>query len=271
MKRLYLLLFSLNLIHVAAAQDIPAGARSAAMAHSSLTFTDIWSTFSNQAGLAFTEAFSAGVFYENRFLMPETGHGGLAVATPVGFGTAAAGFSSFGYSQYSENRYSLAYAMKLSEKFAASVQMNYQTLHISREEYKQRQALTASVGLLAILSEKVTAAAHIENPTRSRISDYNDERLPTILRLGVGYQISEDLLLAAETEKDLEQPAVFRAGLEYKPVDILYLRVGGSSAPALFSFGFGLDFKSYRLDLASTYHQVLGYSPQISFSYAPQK
>ncbi|MFT5595906.1 MAG: hypothetical protein ACI8QH_000694 [Flammeovirgaceae bacterium] len=246
------------------------------MANTALTFTDIWSSFHNQAGLGYVESFTAGVFYESRFLVDGMAFAGFAAATALGKGAIGLNYSNFGYGVYNEGKLGLAYGMKLAERFSIGVQLNYHTTRIAADDYGNAGALTAEVGVRMEVSERVTIAAHLFNPTRTTLIDNGesaipDEKIPTLIRLGVGYQISDEVLLAGEVEKDIDQNALFRGGIEYQPVDILYLRLGASSEPSLFSFGLGLRFESFQFDLASSYSSVLGYSPQVSLTYNPGK
>ena len=60
----------------------------------------------------------------------------------------------------------------------------------------------------------------------------------------------------------------FRSGVEYKLGRIAYARIGVSTNPARYTFGFGLEMKKLTVDLSSSIHQQLGYSPQVSLQYA---
>ncbi len=270
MRSLTLLLTLLPALCLAQMND-PAGARPAGMGNAGLCIQDIWSIYHNQAGIAHIESPSAGAFYENRFLIRELAYAGFAAATPLGFGTVGLSYSGFGYSVYRESKVGLAYGMKLSNRLSAGVQLNYQHIRINAENYGARGAVTAEVGFQMKISERVTAGAHLFNPTRTKLQDFNDERLPTALRLGLGYQVSNDVLVAAEVEKDIDFKPLFRGGIEYQPVDILYLRIGASTEPNLFTFGLGLKFERFQFDMAATYHSLLGYSPQASLTYLPAK
>lgn len=274
MRRLLFLSLLLSFNSVSGQNTDPGGARAAGMANTAINFTDIWSVYHNQAGLAHLEGLSAGAFYENRFLIREMAYAGAAVAMPISKsdnkGTVAVSFSTFGYTLYREGKYSLAYALKLNQNFSFGVQLNYHNLSINSEDYGSRSNVTAELGAQVSISEKVKAAAHLFNPTRTRLNDYNDERIPTIIRAGLSYEISENLILAGEVEKDIDLSPQFRAGIEYQPVEILYLRVGASSEPAVFNFGLGLKFEQFRFDLATAYHAVLGYSPQVSLTFLPR-
>lgn len=242
------------------------GGRSAGLANASLTLTDLWSVHHNQAGLAYLEKISAGIFYENRYLLSELSVKGGVAAIPTKSGVFGVSISSFGYSAYSENKYGVAYARKLSDKFSVGIQLNYLSTQLS-EPYGNKSVLAGEIGFRAQLTNELSAAAHIFNPTRAKLADYNDERTPTILRFGLGYAFSEKVTVVAEAEKDIDYAPAIKAGIEYYVIEQLYLRAGVGSKPFTSAFGFGLKLKQFQLDFASTFHQTLGYTPQVSLSY----
>ena len=49
------------------------------------------------------------------------------------------------------------------------------------------------------------------------------------------------------------------------------LRVGMNSNPSRISFGVGFLVNQLQLNIASTYHDVLGFSPALGFRYTPRK
>ena len=71
-----------------------------------------------------------------------------------------------------------------------------------------------------------------------------------------------------EVEKDLLNKPLFRAGTEYNFAKPMYARIGLSVNPMAFSFGFGLEFGKLTIDIASGYHQALGFSPAGSIIYS---
>ncbi len=148
--------------------------------------------------------------------------------------------------------------------------MNYLTTRIG-ENYGNTSALAVEAGLQAQLSKELSIGAHIYNPNRAKVAAFNDERIPTIMRIGLNYTFSEKVFVVAETQKDIDYPANFKAGVEYRVVEVLYLRAGVSTGPVLNTFGFGLNLKQFRLDIASSYHSVLGYSPHVSLTYNVSK
>ncbi len=250
---------------VSAQENTPLGSRSTGIGNASVSLSDLWSVQNNQAGLGFVKEINAGVYYQNQFMMKELSTKAFAFAMPTKHGTFGICTSSFGYSLFSQNKYGLAFGKSFGEKISAGVMMDYLQTNIA--EYGKRGSLVAEAGIQAKLMKDLTIGMHLFNLTRTKIADYNDERLPTIMRLGADYKFSEKVFIALETEKDIDKKAIFKAGLEYKPVKELYLRAGISTNPSLSCFGIGINLKQFRLDLSSTYHSTFGFSPQVGLLY----
>ncbi|MDA8714517.1 hypothetical protein N9M27_01440 [Flavobacteriales bacterium] len=264
----YLLLYLLipSTLALAGNDNWHLGARSAGMAHASITLSDVWSTHHNQGGLGWLKSPNAGVYFENRFGLKELSHLGAAIAIPVGNGCFGINYSSFGWSLYKESKVGFAYAMKFNEKIAGGIQANYHSLRLGGN-YGSTMAFSIESGIQAKVTDNLTIGVHVYNPTKTKLNDYNDERIPSIMRFGMSYQFSDKVLVTSEVEKDLEHKAVFRSGLEYIPGKMLYLRGGIATNPGIIAFGFGLNFDSFKADISSTYHQILGFSPQLSLTY----
>lgn len=272
MKKIYIILLSILIVSSSQAwnENNPIGARSSGMGNASVSFGDVWSAHHNQAGLGFVRDISAGAYYENRFLLKEISIKGGVVALPVKAGTFGLTISNFGYALYHENKYSLSFAKAFGDKLSAGIAIDYLTTKIA-EGYGSKGVFAAEFGIQAKPLKGLTIGAHVFNPTRSKIADYNDERLPTIFRLGGDYNFSEKVTVAVETEKDMSQKAIFKAGIEYKPVKEFYLRAGIGTNPTLTSFGFGINLKNFKIDVSGNYHQTLGISPQLGLTYIFKK
>ncbi len=247
-----------------------AGARAAAMAGTSLSNEDVWSGFHNQAGLAHIESFSAGVFAENRFAMKELGDKGLTLALPFRNSAFGLNYRSFGYSAFSNSKAGLAYAMKLAEKFSLGIQLNYHSLRIG-ENYGTANTISIECGFLYKMTDKLSIAAHIYNPTRAKLADFNDERIPSLMRFGLGYKFSEKVRMNAEVRKSSDAKASLRAAIEYWVIEPLAIRAGFGTDPARYTFGFGYRLKDFQLDVAAGYHLMLGFTPQLSLTYSMSK
>jgi hypothetical protein len=244
-----------------------AGGRSSAMAGAYTALSDGWSAFHNQAGLNAVKTLDAGVYYENRFGLTTLSDKGLFVAARFGKGVIAGSFHSFGYSQYASSKGGISYAMGLGEKLDVGVQLNYYTILLG-ENYGRARALSAEGGFIYRLNNKLTLAGHISNPNRAKLSDYLDERIPGVVRMGATYMLSKQVLLTGEVYKNTQTDASIRAGLEYRISEFIALRGGWASVPRQFTFGFGWKLNEWMMDMAAAYHPVLGFNPHLSFNYS---
>ena len=264
--RLLFCLFLLPILSFGGQDNGHYGGRSAGMGHSSLTLSDVWSTHHNQAGLGWLTSPTAGVFFQNKYLLKELNYMGFAYAHPIKAGTFGLSFTNFGSSLYGESKVGLGYGMKFSDKITGGVQLNYHNTRIANN-YGSHSGITAELGMQAYLTDKFMLAVHLFNPTRSKLNEYNDERIPTVIRLGLNYQFSDKVLATMETEKDLLNNPVFRAGIEYKTNDMFHLRAGVGTNPTIASFGFGINLENIQIDVAASYHQTLGFAPELSMNY----
>jgi hypothetical protein len=268
MKKLLLFTFLVS-TNLSYAGDNPSlGARTQGMAGSGVALIDLWSAQNNQAGLAFLKTFQAGAFYESRFLINNLGMKAVAAAMPIKAGVFGLSVSSLGLSNlYSENKAGFAFAKAFGTKFSAAVQINYLYTRIG-ENYGNASTACGEIGIMAEPVRNLKIGFHIYNPTRSKIGGASNERIPTIIRLGGLYSFSDRVFITLEAEKDIDFKPIIRGGLEYRPVENFYLRAGAGSNPGLMAFGCGFVLaKKVRLDLASSFHQTLGFSPAIGLQY----
>ncbi|MBL7937596.1 MAG: hypothetical protein JNM51_17465 [Bacteroidia bacterium] len=266
MKTLLSLLFiAVNLY--ASNGEGPIGARSSSLGHASSCLYDLWSARNNQGSLGFVRQNEVGAFYENRFFVKELTHSGFAIVSPIKKGTFGFVYSSLGYKLYRESQATLSYGMKLNESISAGIAVDYLNTKIA-DIYGQAHAVTGSIGLTAKLLPQVVVSTHIYNPFRAKITNYNNEKIPTIFKLGAQYIFSSKVFIIAEAEKTSAQKINIKSGIEYKPSSLIYIRAGGSSYPSQAAFGIGVNYNGLKIDLSSSYHSILGLSPQIGLSYA---
>lgn len=273
MRALLLLLCSLFGARALAGGDpLTVGARYAGMGGTGLTLIDLWSLRANPAGLAGIDKPMAGLFYQRHFLSEDLAHQGLAVALPAGQGTFGIGVDRFGYDLYNETRASLGYAMRFGDGLRAAVQVNYLGVGLGAN-YGSTSTWAAELGMQARLSDEIWIAAHLYNPTQAKLDARTesevtlDERVPTMLRAGLGWLVSSKLTITGDAEKDLDRPERFRFGLEYAPSKALYLRTGISTAPVSGHFGAGFRTERLDIDLAVAVRAQLGPTPMINLNY----
>lgn len=246
--------------------NYPLGARSAGMSNATVMMPHLWSVFHNQAGLAWLDQFSFGFHHENKFVVPQYALQAVAIVIPTAPGTMGITYSYFGYSKYHENKIGVAFGRMLGKNISAGIQLNYLNVFIA-DQYGNQGNLTVEAGIMAQPVKNLFLGVHVFNPTRAKVSLDTEEDIPTIFRFGMGYRFANTIFLAAETEKDLNNPAVFKTGIEFELADNLTLRTGFSTKPALYTFGLGYSYKRIKADLAFTRHQQLGFTPHFSILY----
>jgi len=262
-----LLLFVLIKTGIASGEWIAHGGRAAGMGLSSVAVVDFWSVNNNQAGMAFYDKTAAGIYFENRFLIKELGTQTGAFTLKTKYGVLGTTVSHSGDANYSTTKAGLAYALKFGNHFSAGVQLDYIGTTLG-EDYGKRNNITFDVGIMVKITDELTFGAHTFNPMHVQLSEYNNESIPTTLNAGFGYTFSDKLLLTAEACKNSEFPMELRTGAEVKLGNVAYARIGLSTNPARYTFGFGIEMKKFTLDLSSSVHTQLGYSPQISMQLA---
>ncbi len=270
MQKILLCCFLLVTLNAFAQNGLPptAGARSAALGGSGLNFTDINSLFSNQAGLANLEGLSFTLVGENRFLLSEIKSLSAGAAIPSKLGTFGLSLNYYGFELYNEQRIGIAYARKLMNRLSIGAQFIY--LNTNIPDYGNQANFTFELGLQAKLSKSLSLGVYTFNPGRVKLIE--EERLPTLLSLGLQYQPSEKLFLLAEVEKNLDYTVRTRFGAEYQLIEQLWLRLGVATQPVEYTFGLGYSLKnSFRIDVSARYHQVLGFSPGIGITYTKAK
>lgn len=257
--------FTMGSVH---AQDVftNGGARYRGLNGGGITLGDHWSTMQNQAGMVDVENFSAGLFAFNRFGLSELNTIGACAVLPRENQAFGISMESYGFESYRKSNVGFSYAMSLSESFDVGVQIAYHQVQLGGV-YGSTSTLTPTIGMRYTLRDDLVIAAHAYNFTRSKLADFNDERVPTLLRTGVQWELSEQFSGMLEVQKSIDDPVGIIGAIEYKPLDILYFRAGAGTSPDRFSFGLGLAFDQFAIDMASAYHQQLGLIPHLSLTY----
>jgi hypothetical protein len=268
--KIYLFLILLLPFTMYSQGGIPTGARSGGLLNASTTFCDNWAYFNNPGALGKLEKLSAGVSYENRYLISDLQRQSLALALPTKYGVFSVGAFHQGSSEYRNFRSGLGYALKLADNFSAGIQFNYQGIRLPNY-YGKSNTITAEFGALLNVTEKWNFGFSIFNLGQNKLSDFKNDRYNTTMRLGIGYKPAKAVNVIAEVWKDIDGPVSFKGALEYEPFKQFHLRLGVGNQPSALAFGIGYKWNEYSLDLATAYHQVLGWSPQISFTYEKGK
>jgi hypothetical protein len=242
---------------------IQAGAGEAGMGYACVMKEGFWSSFHNQALLAFNNSFDLGVSYENRFGIKELGTRIAALRIPAGKASVGAAYSHFGYPDFKRDVAVLACGLRLSEKIAAGVQIDYFSERISGE-YNNSQIITFETGLIVSPSDNIKIGLHLFNPVPNSLRKNNQ---PFSLSAGAGIDLSRILFAGIEAEMSTGSNLILRTGFEYEAVKNLRLRAGFSTKNNSFCFGTGFQFGMVKLDLGFATHEMVGITSTASLIF----
>lgn len=272
MKRLYLLLIILSIVGSAVAHDVisPMGGRATAMGGCSVASKGLWGIQNNPAGMAGLEHISLGLYYENRWMLPETAFKCGAFALPVNkFGTIGLSFNQFGGSKYSENKFGLAYAKDFGQYLQIGLQLDYLFIKTT-DDYSKLNAVTFELGIQSQVTDKLTLGTYIFNPIDITLKQtINHDKLPIVFRFGASYLFTKGFTGQCELERNTAREGItLRGGLEYEAVKNLYLRAGLQANPGILSFGLGYEISIVQINVAAQLHQQLGNTIQVGMIFS---
>jgi hypothetical protein len=243
------------------------GARSLALSHASVSISDLWAAFHNQAGLAGLSGVAAGAFIESRFGIDELSLAAVTFTVQSGKGNFAISFYRFGKGAFHEDKIGVAYAKKLSEKWKAGIQLDYFCVLFPENERATGFA-TFESGLLYLPTEQLHLGVHIFNPVAGGYSWRGGmEKMPIVLRTGCLWNLDKTLLLALEAETDNLHPLLIKTGIEFMPMENFLLRIGFSGNPAKYSAGIGYKSGILSTDIGFSHHGNLGMTPSVSIHF----
>jgi hypothetical protein len=246
------------------------GARSMAMGNTSSCLKDEWSLFNNVGGLWNVNEASAAFTYLSYPDFDAFDRMATVVSIPVGFGVSSFGVYRFGSDVYNEHVLSAGYGNKIGIA-GLGIKINY--IQYQAEGFGTSQIVTVSFGGIAELTKTLHIGAYINNINQPALSEVTKERVPTYLALGLGFQISEKVLVITEVEKDLEHEPVIRGGIEYKVTKKFSARTGMNLNPEAAFGGFGFHHKRFVFNYAFQYHRELtsGHQASVTWKFTKAK
>lgn len=243
----------------------PLTVRYAGLGAYSKNFVDIFSATSNTASLAQVKSGGFGVYGERRFLLEELNQYTAIAAIKSGFGTFAVQGDYFGFSDYNENQLGIAYARKVASSVDVGVKFNYHTVKVAG--YGNASAINFEAGSIFHLTDKLHTGIHVYNPLSSKLGKTSEEKLASMYRMGLGYEVSNNVFVSTEIVKQEDMPLSVNAGLHYNVQDNIFIRAGISTNNNNSFAGVGVRFGVIRVDLNAAYHPQLGFTPGLLLLY----
>ncbi len=236
------------------------GARNEALARATVALCDSWAMFYNPSGLVFrqTEVLAS---YQSKYTSLGINEGSFGFAFPIKNTALGIGASYFGDNLLNKSKIIGAIAHKIG-KTTLGVKTTYDQLKVN--EIGSKGILYFDLGGQIIISEQVTLGMIINNLNQAKFDTLSLSSPHTFLHVGVNYHPHEKLTLLIQLEKDISNPAVIRLALEYMVSKNVVIRTGILPSPVSAFTGIGFNWQKFKLDIAGSYQQSLGWSGGVS-------
>lgn len=242
------------------------GARAMGTGQIGLLFSDVWSAHNNVGALGWVRQSGLAVGYDNRYNLQALNQ--IAFSSALHhekYGNLGIAASRFGADLFNQTRLSLGWGKSFG---IAALGIQAQWYQISATDFPSRNFLIVQFGGMAKLTPKIHFAGSIYNLNQAKGSEYQDEKIPTIVRAGFAFLPNDKVRVMTEVQKDLDQNAVIKAGLEYEITDKFWLRTGFVSQTNQVCGGFGWEWRQLGIDYAVNRHPNLGWTHSMALRYA---
>lgn len=273
MKHLFLIILILSAVNLKAQfENTDAGARPTALGGAFTSLSDnSFAIFYNPSGLGQMKYREFAAFYNPApYGLTDLSTASISYAEPTDFGTIGAAFKTYGFELYRENNFILSYGNNYKDKIYYGANINVYNLHI--QNYNNATAFGLDLGAMAYIAKFLQWGFFGKNITGAKIGE-SKEKIAQVYRTGFMYQPENYLRIIAEAEKDVKYPISIRGGIEYNVIDVLDLRFGAGSEPAVFSAGIGINYNMFSFDYAFTKSSDLGFTHlgTVSFNFGGLK
>ena len=243
------------------------GGRSSGLAGTGSVIKDISATSNNIGALAFVEETNVAFSTEFHPKLPGSSKVSSCFSLPTKLGVTGISLFRFGDNVYNELVIGIGHSHKIGIS-SLGIRANYIQYH--SETLSNKYAFRLDFGCLTDITPKLFVGAYILNITKSKLSS---EALPTKFVVGLGIKPTTHLFIISEIEKTLTYPTTFKAGVEYKVYNKLFLRTGINMSPNAGYGGIGMVIKKFNIDYAMKFTSVLGtsYSASLSYSFTRNK
>ncbi|MFH1379421.1 MAG: PorV/PorQ family protein [bacterium] len=263
---------------------LPVGARPSAMGDSFVGIADdIQALGYNPAGLGLLEKHELLLMHSVWLVDTTYEYGAYAHKLPLGtLGFSATyvdagdliGRNSMGHPTGNFTASDLSLKIGYGYRFLEQMHVGFAgTCIMQKIDDASRSGAAVDLGFLwEIIPEKFNLGSCIQNAgPRLQAFDTEDETLPTVYQIGIGYYLFDNaLIIGSELKKIIHGKPSFNSGFEYKIKDIIFLRSGAvfgsdrdESLP--FSFGLGLQIRNYQFDYCFEPFSDLDVTHKIAF------
>ncbi|SFT38341.1 hypothetical protein SAMN05216474_0246 [Lishizhenia tianjinensis] len=265
----YLTLFGCCAVIYVSSQINPShGADVQALAGISVVYDSPFSSIQNPSLASLQKQASFAFSYNNKFMLKELQAQSLVLHFPLKSSNHAQSFlfslQHYGYSLYSDLRWSSAYSMELSQQLSLGIKLNYLYLNIGQGNFKKHR-LSGDVGLLYNLNAQTRLGMSINHLNQPRIDAFLDAGYSSVILMGVQHKLSEGVQVLAQLDKSTQKAYGLSTGLLYQPHEKFQCMAGIRFPTWEYAFGFAYQASWLKLIFSFRYSQQLSWSPATSF------
>lgn len=202
---------------------------------------------------------------EQGFMLPGLSRfqAGAVVPSSIGGWGLMADHESF--DRYSRLSAGFAYGRRLFTGLQLGAAFNYTTVRYAG--IGSVSAISMGIGVLFRFSEQLRGGFHFYDAAGLRLSASPDRPGNTVYAAGLGWDISSLLSVSLEFVKQEYGWVQVNAGLVYKPVQRIQVRLGISDGTHNFFAGAGVSLKTIIIELVNNFHPYLGSSPALRIGW----
>lgn len=265
---LVLFLLSAASLAMASFEETPADARVFGMAGAGIALSDYSQGGTGNPALTAwcgTQSVSAGAALP--FGLSDLASTAASAGYQRGRYGLGASLVTTGNALYRESTLRAALAARCFGRIAAGIGLGGR--HLAIERYGSAVAVGLDAGLIGEPYEGITVAVAAENLNRPALGASGDEAAQTLC-CGASWRPVSQATLAVQLQAQQGWPVQLRIGQEFRWRERLFLRAGFCDRPDQASLGFGVAWRTLRLDYAVRTHPVLDLSHCVSLHYRTQ-
>lgn len=228
-----------------------------------------WAVLTNIANLARGNGIAAGLSYEQRFGLSTLGTRIAALNYSCKYGAFGGLMMQSGYKKSLINRYGISYS-RTYRGISAGLQLNYLTHRTDGADVAD--AFYSSAGLLIGPFKSISMAVFIQNPEQSQMDyEYAAFHLSSLFCLGMRWSLDQHVIVLAELEKEFEYRPLYKAGIQFNFKKRLWAGLGMVGKPVALTFGGGVAYDFFRLDVGFNHHSLLGLTSSLGVTVKIQQ
>lgn len=236
------------------------GSRNEAVAEATVALETGWSLFTNPSGMVYHEKIvMAG--YQSKYIQLSIHDGAFGFVFPIQNTAMGVGVAYFGDELLNKSKAVVSAAHKIG-KTSLGIKTAYEQWQIS--ELGSKGIFYLDIGGQMDITNQLTLGMVITNLNQAKFDTLSYNSPITTLKVGLSYHPHDKLILLAQVEKDVSNPAILRLGLEYMASQHIALRTGVLPNPTSAFVGLGLLWQSFHIDLSGAYLQTLGWTGSVS-------